>query len=591
MSNSSIKRLWVYLAPRRKKQLTLLLVLMVGASLAEMIGIGAVLPFLGALISPEKLFQSKIIQPVIANLNINDPTQLLLPMTLIFIGASVTASSMRLILLWAQIRLGHSIGADLSSQIYEKTLYQPYAVHASRNSSEVIAGISNKVNVVVLNTVLPLIAATSSLLLFLGILTALILIDPVVAVAALLVFGATYAFIMIFSRNQLKRNSQLISTEFGRAAKALYEGFGGIREVLIDGTQAVYCKIYQSADLPLRRAQANNQFIGASPRFFIEALGVVLIASLAYTLTSREGGVVAAIPLLGALAIGAQRLLPVLQQFYASWSSLRGSEASLNDVLSLIEQAVPAYALESSIQPISFKESIKLKNVSFRYSKQTPKVLKDINLEIKKGTMVGFMGTTGSGKSTLLDLVMALFEPGHGSLLVDETLINQQNFRAWQSHIAHVPQSIFLKDANIAENIAFGVPAEQIDHDRVRQVAQQAQIANIIESWQHGYNTCVGERGIRLSGGQRQRIGIARALYKHADVIILDEATSALDNKTEVAVIGAINALEKNTTILMIAHRLTTLKACDVIYELEAGQIIRQGSYEDIIYPTKTAPH
>ncbi len=591
MSNSSIKRLWVYLAPRRKKQLTLLLVLMVGASLAEMIGIGAVLPFLGALISPEKLFQSKIIQPVIANLNINDPTQLLLPMTLIFIGASVTASSMRLILLWAQIRLGHSIGADLSSQIYEKTLYQPYAVHASRNSSEVIAGISNKVNVVVLNTVLPLIAATSSLLLFLGILTALILIDPVVAVAALLVFGATYAFIMIFSRNQLKRNSQLISTEFGRAAKALYEGFGGIREVLIDGTQAVYCKIYQSADLPLRRAQANNQFIGASPRFFIEALGVVLIASLAYALTSREGGAVAAIPLLGALAIGAQRLLPVLQQFYASWSSLRGSEASLNDVLSLIEQAVPAYALESSIQPISFKESIKLKNVSFRYSKQTPKVLKDINLEIKKGTMVGFMGTTGSGKSTLLDLVMALFEPGHGSLLVDETLINQQNFRAWQSHIAHVPQSIFLKDANIAENIAFGVPAEQIDHDRVRQVAQQAQIANIIESWQHGYNTCVGERGIRLSGGQRQRIGIARALYKHADVIILDEATSALDNKTEVAVIGAINALEKNTTILMIAHRLTTLKACDVIYELEAGQIIRQGSYEDIIYPTKTAPH
>jgi len=591
ISNSSIKRLWLYLAPRRKKQLTLLLVLMVGASLAEMIGIGAVLPFLGALISPEKLFQSKLIQPVIANLNINDPTQLLLPMTLIFIGASVTASVMRLMLLWAQIRLGHAIGADLSIQIYEKTLYQPYAVHASRNSSEIIAGISNKVNVVVLNTVLPLIAATSSLLLFLGILTALILIDPVVALAAVLVFGTTYAFIMIFSRNQLKLNSQLISREYGRAAKALHEGFGGIREVLIDGTQAVYCKIYQSADLPLRRAQANNQFIGASPRFLIEALGVVLIASLAYALTSREGGAVAAIPLLGALAIGAQRLLPVLQQLYASWSSLKGSESSLNDVLSLIEQPVPAYALESSIQPISFKKSIKLKNVSFRYSNQTPNVLEDINLEIKKGTMVGFMGTTGSGKSTLLDLVMALFEPGYGSLLIDETLINQRNFRAWQSHIAHVPQAIFLKDANIAENIAFGVPAEEIDHDRVRQVAQQAQIAKIIESWAHGYNTCVGERGIRLSGGQRQRIGIARALYKPADVIILDEATSALDNITEAAVIGAINALEKNTTILMIAHRLTTLKACDVIYELEAGQIIRQGNYEDIINLTKSAPH
>lgn len=591
MSNSSIKRLWVYLAPRRKKQLTLLLVLMVGASLAEMVGIGAMLPFLGALISPEKLFQSKLIQPVIANLNINDPTQLLLPMTLIFIGASVTASTMRLMLLWAQIRLGHAIGADLSIQIYKKTLYQPYVVHASRNSSEIIAGISSKVNVVVLNTVLPLIAATSSFLLILGILTALILIDPIVAVAALLIFGATYALIMILSRNQLKRNSQLISTEYGRTAKALHEGFGGIREVLIDGTQAVYCKIYQSADLPLRRAQANNQFIGASPRFLIEALGVVLIASLAYALSSREGGAVAVIPLLGALAIGAQRLLPVLQQFYASWSSLKGSQASLNDVLSLIEQPLPAYALESSVQPISFKKSIKLKNVSFRYSNKTLKVLEDINLEIKKGTMVGFMGATGCGKSTLLDLVMALFEPEYGSLLIDETLINQQNFRAWQSHIAHVPQAIFLKDASIAENIAFGVPVDEIDYDKVKRVAQQAQIAKIIESWSHGYNTGVGERGIRLSGGQRQRIGIARALYKPADVIILDEATSALDNETEAAVISAINALEKNITILMIAHRLTTLKACDVIYELESGKIIRKGGYEDTINSTKAAAH
>lgn len=561
----------------------LLLVLMGATSVAEVIGIGAVLPFLGALMSPEKLFQSEHLQQIIVKLNISDPTKLLMPLTVIFIGASVMAGVMRLILLWAQTRLGHAIGADLSIQIYEKTLHQPYAVHASRNSSEVIAGISTKVNIVILNTVLPLIAATSSLLLFLGILTALILIDPVVALTAFLTFGAVYAVIMVMTRNQLKRNSKLISQEHGRVMKALQEGLGGIRDVLIDGTQSVYCKIYRSADLPLRRAQANNQFIGASPRFLIEALGVVMIASLAYVLTGQEEGAIAAIPLLGGLAIGAQRLLPVLQQFYASWSSLRGSHASLNDVLTLIEQPMPDHALIKCIKPIQFSRFIRLENVNFRYSKKTPQVLKNINIEIEKGTMIGFMGTTGSGKSTLLDILMALFEPESGVLKVDETPINQQNLRAWQSQIAHVPQSIFITDTSITENIAFGVPLEEIDFERVRQAAQLANIADTIESWEHGFDTLVGERGVRLSGGQLQRIGLARALYKTAELIILDEATSALDNDTESAVMRAINGLGKDITVIMVAHRLSTLKDCDVIYELQDGQIVRSGTFEDII--------
>lgn len=568
MINPSIKRLWAHLAPRRKKQLGLLLIIMVVTSFAEVVSIGAVLPFLGALMSPEKVFTNAYIQPVASSLKLTEPNQLLLPLTLLFIAAAIFSAGMRLILIWAQTRVGHAIGADLSVQIYEKTLYQPYSVHVSRNSSKVIAGISGKIDAVIRESLLPLLSGTSSALMLAAILAALFALDPVVAFLTFGGFGAVYAVIMVLSRKRLTQNSQRISRESNQVIKALQEGLGGIRDVLLDGTQAVYCKIYRSADLPLRRARANNQIIGASPRFLIEALGIVLIATLAFALTRREGGIAAAIPLLGALAIGAQRLLPVWQQLYNNWSSLRGGQASLNDVLDLLGQPLPAYARARATTPIEFKTSIKLNNISFRYTEQTPWLLHNINLEIPKGARVGFMGTTGSGKSTLLDILMALLPPGKGSLIIDDTTITEQNFRSWQSHIAHVPQTIFLADTTIAENIAFGVPADQINYQRVEKAAHQAQIANTIESWEKGYNTFVGERGVRLSGGQRQRIGIARALYKQADVIVLDEATSALDNETESSVMEAIEALGRDITVLMVAHRLSTLNACDTVYRL-----------------------
>ena len=587
MINPSIKRLWAHLAPRRKNQLALLLVIMVITSFAEVLSIGAVLPFLGVLMSPEKVFTSEYVQPIVSILEITQPNQLLLPLTLLFIAAAIFSAGMRLTLIWAQTRLGHAIGADLSLQSYERTLYQPYSVHASRNSSEAIAGISGKASSVVHSTLLPLLSFISSVVILISITAAIVAIDPLVALITFGGFGAVYAVIMMASRNRLTQNSQRISRESNNVVKALQEGLGGIRDVLIDGTQAVYCKIYRSADLPLRRAQASNQIISASPRFLIEALGIALIAALAYAITGREGGVAAAIPLLGALAIGAQRLLPVLQQLYGSWSSLRGGQVSLNDVLDLLDQPLPAYAGALNSESITFTRSIKLNDICFRYTDQTPLVLRNIDLEIQKGSRVGFVGTTGSGKSTLLDILMALLPPVKGSLVIDGTAINEQNFRSWQSHIAHVPQSIFLADTTIAENIAFGVPADQIDCQRVEKAARQAQIAKTIESWEKGYSTLVGERGVRLSGGQRQRIGIARALYKQADVMVFDEATSALDNETETELMKSVNAIANDITVIMVAHRLSTLRACDTIYELEAGRIKRQGAYGEIVSEAK----
>jgi len=505
-----------------------------------------------------------------------------LPFTVIFGLAALFSGAIRLLLLWASTRLSYATGADLSSSIYRRTLYQPYIVHVARNSSEIISGISGKTGVVI-NTVLSVLNLICSSIILLTILITLVSVDPVIALTAICGFGLIYTFIIKVTQSRLVYNSKRIAQESTKVIKSLQEGLGGIRDVLIDGTQATYCKIYRNSDLTLRNAQGNNLFISSSPRYGLEALGMLLISGLAYILAFQPNGIAKAIPILGALALGAQRLLPLLQLAYSSWSGIKGNQASLQDALKLLDQPIPDYADKPKAIELPFRHQIALNNLSFQYSKQTPEVLFNLNLTITKGSRVGFIGVTGSGKSTLLDLIMGLLEPSCGQIQIDDQVITNDNSRSWQVHIAHVPQSIYLSDNTIEENIAFGVPKDKIDHKRVEQAARQAQIVDIIESWPKKYKTFVGERGIRLSGGQRQRIGIARALYKQADVIIFDEATSALDNETEQAVMQAIESLGKELTILIIAHRLSTLKNCSQIVELENGQIKRTGSYADIV--------
>jgi len=555
---------------------------MIIASFAEIISIGAVIPFLAVLTAPERIFQLSSAKPFIEAAGITSPDQLLFPLTILFGIAALFSGVIRMLLLWASMHLSYTTGADLSISVYRRTLYQPYVVHVSRNSSEIINGISSKTGTVI-GTFVSILNLISSVIILLAILITLISVDPVIAFSAFGGFGLIYGFIIKLTRNRVLVNSQRIAQESTKVIKSLQEGLGGIRDVLIDGTQATYCQIYSNADLPLRHAQGNNQFISSSPRSALEALGLLLISGLAYLLAQQPDGIAKAIPILGALALGAQRILPVLQVAYGSLSNIQGGQASLSDALELLDQPLPDYAEKPPAKSIPFRKQISLTNISFRYTPQTPLVLNNLNLTITKGSRTGFIGVTGSGKSTLLDILMGLLEPTEGLFEIDDQLLTSTNNRSWQAHIAHVPQAIFLADSTIAENIAFGVPKGKIDHDRVMQAARQAQIAEIIESWPKKYNTYVGERGIRLSGGQRQRIGIARALYKQADVIIFDEATSALDNETETAVMEAIEGLGDNLTILIIAHRLTTLKNCTQVVELGDGGIMRTGSYQEII--------
>ncbi len=575
-------RLWHHLSHRRQLQLTLLIGLMLVSACAEVVSIGAVLPFLGILVAPDRVFYHPYALETLQVLGITSADQLVLPLTVAFGATALIAGAIRILLLRFSTSYAFGCGSDLGIEVYRRTLYQPYQVHVARNSSEVISGF-NKVHSVVAAVLLPLMTLISSTLLLVAITFALVAIDPMVASFAALGFGTTYGLITWFSRRQLQLNSQYIAHEQTQVVKALQEGLGGIRDVLLDGTQPVYCNNYRQADQRLRRAEGNNAYISQSPRYIIEALGMLLIAATAYVLNSQPGGISTALPVLGALALGSQRLLPALQQIYFSWASIAGSHASMADAIALLDQPLPAELMLPAPAPLIFKDSIRFSGVRFRYTTDGPWVLDGLNLTIPSGSRVGFVGITGSGKSTTLDLLMGLLMPSEGEFLVDGQSITSNCLRAWQRCIAHVPQNIYLSDATLAENIAFGVPLEAIDHIRVKLAARQAQIADFIENSPKGYQAYVGERGIRLSGGQRQRIGIARALYKQASVLVFDEATSALDNATEKSVMNAIEGLGSNLTILLIAHRLTTIQHCDIIFVIEQGRVVAQGTYEQLL--------
>ena len=322
--------------------------------------------------------------------------------------------------------------------------------------------------------------------------------------------------------------------------------------MLLGGLQMVFVQNFKESEIPMRKAYARINILSMSPRYLIESLGMILIACMAFYLASQDQGLTSAIPLLGAFALGAQRLLPVLQQGYGGWQTMRGGKAQFQDAMDLLNQPLPNYLLEkdpSSID-ISFNKKIELKNISFRYEENSDDVLTNVSLEIYRGK-IGFIGTTGSGKSTLVDIIMGLLSPSKGDLIVDDIIITNEKHRFWHKNIAHVPQSIFLTDATIKENIAFGVPPKLINMDLVRSAAKHAQISSVIDSLEMKYESKVGERGIKLSGGQIQRIGMARAIYKMANIIVLDEATSALDNKTEKLLINEIDKLPNNPTIIM----------------------------------------
>ena len=582
IDSNDLKRLYCHISPQRRRQLFALLVLTVLASIAEVVSLGSIFPFIGVLTDPGRVFSSPRFSNFLNIIGVTSADDIAKPFIVIFAAAAIISGAFRLILLKYRLNLSNGIGSDLSKAIYQKTLYQPYEVHISRNSSEIISGVTQKVGSAtsIVSAVLTFLTGCT---LFASILVTLIAIDPVVAFGAVTIFGFSYLTIAKFAKRRLSINSQLISREHTKVIKSLQEGLGAIRDVIIDGSQKVYVDLYQKSVLSLDRACGENHFINQAPRYLMESIGLLLIALFVTLLGGQPGGILAALPILGALALGAQRILPLMQQLYASWVEIRSNKAQLGDVLSLLDQVELKATIDQQSFMANFNRSIEFRNVDYQYQGGNSRVIQNISVDISKGARIGLIGTTGSGKSTFLDLLMGLITPSVGVIYIDDLPLREFNISAWQKKIAHVPQSIFLTDASIAENIAFGESPESASFERIKLAAERAQIASFIENCPAGYKEVVGERGVRLSGGQRQRIGIARALYKEASLLVLDEATSALDSNTEKDLMNTINTLGNDLTVIMVAHRMSTLDKCDQIIQLEKGAIVKIGKYDDFI--------
>lgn len=590
----ALARVYRHLSNRRKRQLALVLMLMLLAAAAEMLTLGAIIPFLTFLLGGADSAQFGVLVPVLEMLTWESSQSLMIPVTLIFAGAALFAGLVRIALTWASNYFVYGLGNDLATQIYENILYQPYSYHVQHSSSDVLGSIA-KIQLVINNVIFHAMRGFISLVIAACILTVLLIIDPVVAFSALIGIGSVFIIARLISSSCLKKNSKTIAEMQSQRVQVVQEGIGGIREVLIDRVESVFIDKFQALDQRLQTAHLINFSIARSPRYAVEAIGMIIIAFIALYLATGSDQAAAnptsALPVLGVLALGAQRLLPLMQDLYQAWASMVGNRQSVDDVVRLLALSIPANRKRPDAGiDLPFSQALRLENVSYCYPSVAEPVIRDLSLEINKGSTIGLIGKTGSGKSTLVDLIMGLLDPTQGTISVDGLTLGPDTLRTWQRTIAHVPQAIFLQDASIAENIAFGIEKDLIDMDAVQRAAALAQIAPFIDTQPHRYDTRVGEHGVRLSGGQRQRIGIARALYKNADLLILDEATSALDQETERAVMESIKALSGEVTIVIIAHRFSTLASCDKIIELQDGRIIAEGSYAQVVRSNDNAP-
>ena len=569
-------KLFSHLNKRRKLELFFHITLMIINSLAEVISLALIIPFLSALTNPENLFQIKIIKSSSDLLQIESPYELRLPLTIIFCSIVIFSGLIRLLNLWLTFKIGGLVGNDITTKVFKKILYQPYLDHIASHTSASISTITQEVSIVVYRVVIPQLQLISSAIISICLITALIIINWEIAFLAGFLMTFFYFLTILLSKNYVKILSKQEVFLNKSLIKLIQESLGSIREVILNNSNLYFYRNFKEISFQLESVRAKSNFLSTYPRIALEPVGITLLALIAYFSVSQNG-LDNALPLIGSLALGIQKLLPLTQKIYEGVIKTRSARASLINVIYLMEKTISDEEFFISQTSLLEKNSIIFENVSFNYKNINKNVINSVNFKINQGEKVAIIGKTGSGKSTLVDLLLGLLPPSNGIVSINGKDINKSSnnryLSRWRASIAHIPQNIYLADSSIKENIAFGVPTNKIDENRVNEAINKSQLRDFVDSCNDGINSLVGENGVSLSGGQRQRIGIARALYKKTNILLLDEATSALDIKTEELIMKNLCSNKTQMTLIIITHRTQNLKYCERIFNLNKGQI------------------
>ena len=582
-----LQKILSILTKKEKRQLVLLFILMLSMALFQALGVASVLPFISLVMTPELITQNGWLQSIYQYLNFKDTNSFIIVTGLLMLFIILFGNFISALATWAKFKFVWNNNHNISYRLLRHYLFQPYLFFLNRNSSELTKNILNEIQILTNGFLIPLLDFSSRLLIIVVILVMVLIINPLITIVAFVILGGSYALIYWLIRKKLSyRGGKRLNANRERF-KIVSEAFGGIKEVKVSGREEYYLENYTKASSLLSSLQAWNALVGNIPKYVLESVAFGSVIALILVLLIFRGEAQSIIPLVSFFAFAGYRLMPAIQDVFQTSTQVKFNQATLDHIFEEMVNATTGIVAEegnlSDPLPLNFIGEIKLQNITFSYPANGENVLDDVTLMIKKNQKIGIVGSTGAGKTTLVDILLGLFIPEQGQLTVDGTPINSDNVRSWQSILGYVPQQIYLSDDTIAGNIAFGIPVTQINLSRVKKAATIARLDDFISRLPEGYNTVVGERGVRLSGGQMQRVGIARAVYHDPQVLILDEATSALDSITEKEFMEALEAAAEVKTLVIIAHRFNTVRNCDTIILLEGGRVEATGSYEELL--------
>ena len=582
-----IRQLFSLLSAQQVKQFYILQVLVVVMAFTELLGIASIAPFMALVGDISILEKSNVFAELYQISGLTDPMDFVFYTGLLVLLALTVSTLVSMFTIWKLALYGTSVGVEIADRLYAYYMQEDWQFHASGSSAQLTKQVSTEAMRITGGIIQPLMQMNAKVVLAVLISVSILIYNPVIAIVGLLIFALAYFLLYKLVRKKLVSNGQKISQVSTARFRLMNEGFGGIKDVLLLNRSHDFVKRFEESGTIYARALGLNAGISQVPRYFMELIAFGSMIGLVLLLIQwHEGNLGAVLPILAVYALAAFKLLPALQQIYSSLAQIKGNLAAFEAVKGDLERSIDNQkSITKETLPIrtELKKQITLSNIQFSYPGKPKPAVNGVTMTIPANSVVGLVGSTGSGKSTLIDLLLGLLTPQSGHLYIDDTCITTENKRAWQNTLGFVPQSIFLSEGTIAENIAFGLPAADIDIKQVNKTLKLAHLTELVEQLPDGVNTKVGERGVQLSGGQRQRIGIARALYHEADILVFDEATSALDGITEKIIMDAIHDFSGQKTIVMIAHRLKTVQKCDIIYLMEQGKIIDQGTYQELL--------